>query len=45
MDLWFSVKDTISKTYDFRFREIFDEEYRENWFTKFQSAHIKYFFP
>ena len=44
MDLWFSVKDTISKTYDYRFREIFDEEYRENWFTKFQSANIKYFF-
>ena len=26
-DLWFSTKDTISKTYDARFREIFDEVY------------------
>ena len=26
-DLWFSTKDTISKTYDGRFKEIFDEEF------------------
>ena len=26
-DLWFSAKDTISKTYDGRFRDIFEEEY------------------
>lgn len=44
IDLWFSVKDTISKTYDARFREIFEEEYREKWVSKFESIHIKYFF-
>jgi isocitrate dehydrogenase len=31
IDLWFSTKDTISKTYDARFRDIFDEEYARNW--------------
>ncbi len=32
-DLWFSTKDTISKTYDHRFKdifqEIFDQEYKD----------------
>ena len=28
-DLWFSTKDTISKTYDGRFKEIFDTVYEE----------------
>lgn len=28
-DLWFSTKDTISKTYDAQFREIFEEVYAE----------------
>ncbi|CAM2060545.1 Isocitrate dehydrogenase (NADP) [Desulfovibrionales bacterium] len=27
IDVWFGVKDTISKTYDSRFRDIFEEEY------------------
>ena len=31
IDLWFSVKDTISKTYDARFKEIFSDEYEQNW--------------
>lgn len=43
-DLWFSTKDTISKTYDHRFkdifREIYDAEYRE----QFESAGIEYFY-
>ena len=43
-DLWFSTKDTISKTYDHRFkdifRDIFDKEYAE----KFQKAGIEYFY-
>jgi len=38
VDLWFSTKDTISKTYDARFREIFEEEYRENWVEKFRAV-------
>jgi isocitrate dehydrogenase len=43
LDLWFSTKDTISKTYDGRFKEIFDEvydEYRE----KFAALGITYFY-
>ncbi len=42
--LWFSVKDTISKTYDGRFRQIFQEEYEKNWREKFEEAGITYFF-
>jgi len=44
IDLWFSAKDTISKTYDTRFRDIFEEEYKENWIEKFKDAGIEYFF-
>lgn len=44
VDLWFSTKDTISKTYDARFREIFEEEYRESWVRKFTEVGIEYFF-
>jgi isocitrate dehydrogenase len=43
-DLWFSTKDTISKTYDARFREIFEEEYGANWKSEFERAGISYFF-
>lgn len=42
--LWFSVKDTISKTYDARFRQIFQEEYEKSWKQKFEAAGITYFF-
>jgi isocitrate dehydrogenase len=44
IDLWFAVKDTISKTYDARFREIFSHEYELNWKEKFTEAKITYFF-
>jgi len=44
VDLWFSTKDTISKTYDAHFRAIFDAEYARNWQTKFAEAGIEYFF-
>ncbi|MDO9534750.1 MAG: NADP-dependent isocitrate dehydrogenase [Bacillota bacterium] len=44
IDLWFSVKDTISKTYDARFREIFSHEYELNWKNKFKEANLTYFF-
>jgi isocitrate dehydrogenase len=44
IDLWFSTKDTISKTYDARFRAIFDKEYTTNWKKKFTAAGIEYFF-
>lgn len=42
--VWFASKDTISKTYDHRFKdifaEIFDNEYKE----KFDTAGIEYFY-
>ena len=44
IDLWFSTKDTISKTYDVRFREIFAQEYEKNWKDTFKQAGISYFF-
>ena len=43
-DLWFSTKDTISKIYDHRFKDIFadifDAEYRE----RFEQVGIEYFY-
>ena len=42
-DLWFSTKDTISKTYDARFREIFNEVYTE-YKAKFEELGITYFY-
>ena len=42
-DLWFSTKDTISKTYDARFREIFDQVFQE-YRAKFEELGITYFY-
>lgn len=42
-DLWFSTKDTILKTYDGRFKAIFEEEF-ENYKSSFKSAGIVYFY-
>ncbi|HOW58021.1 MAG TPA: NADP-dependent isocitrate dehydrogenase [Smithellaceae bacterium] len=44
IDLWFSTKDTISKIYDAGFREIFQQEFAQNWQDKFKAAGIEYFF-
>ena len=38
VDLWFSTKDTISKIYDARFRDIFAREYENNWRDKYQRG-------
>ena len=43
-DLWFSVKDTISKTYDHRFKDIFAELYEAEYKTRFEDAGISYFY-
>ena len=43
-DLWFGTKDTISKTYDARFREIFDTVYASQFKNRFDEAGITYFF-
>ncbi len=44
LHLWLGAKDTISKTYDAQFREIFEEEYQKNWKAKFKEAGLDYFF-
>lgn len=44
IDLWFGVKDTISKIYDARFREIFQEEFDANYKDGFAKAGINYYF-
>jgi len=43
-DLWFAAKDTISKTYDHRFKDIFYEVYQEEFEEKFAKAQISYFY-
>ncbi len=42
--LWFAAKDTISKTYDHRFKDIFAEIYENEYKDKFSSAGIEYFY-
>lgn len=44
MDLWFATKDTISKTYDARFREIFQQEFEAGFASAFKAAGIEYFY-
>lgn len=44
IDVWFAVKDTISKVYDGRFRDIFQEIFDSEFKTQFQSANLNYFF-
>ncbi len=43
-DLWFSSKDTISKIYDGKFKEIFQRIYEEEFRTEFEQAGITYFY-
>ncbi len=43
-ELWLGTKDTISKTYDRRFREIFDEVYEAEFKAEFEKAGITYFY-
>ena len=43
-DLWFSTKDTISKTYDHRFKDIFAELYESEYRAAFENAGISYFY-
>lgn len=44
IDLWFSTKDTISKTYDHTFKDIFQEIFEATYMDKFKEAGIKYFY-
>ena len=43
-DLWFSTKDTISKTYDHRFKDIFAEIFEAEYREAFEKAGITYFY-
>ena len=43
-DIWFATKDTISKTYDHRFKDIFAEIYENEYKEKFEKAGIEYFY-
>ena len=43
-DLWFSTKDTISKTYDHTFKDIFQEIYDTTYKAAFEAAGIEYFY-
>ena len=43
-DLWFGVKDTISKTYDRCFRDIFEEVYEQDYKQRFAELGIVYFY-
>ncbi len=43
-DLWFATKDTISKKYDHRFKDVFAELYEKEYREKFERAGITYFY-
>ena len=43
-DVWFATKDTISKQYDHRFKDIFAEIYENEYKDKFEEAGIEYFY-
>ncbi|MDD2533567.1 MAG: NADP-dependent isocitrate dehydrogenase [Eubacteriales bacterium] len=43
-DLWFATKDTISKVYDHRFKDIFQEIYDAEYDELFKTRGIEYFY-
>ena len=43
-DLWFATKDTISKKYDHRFKDIFNEIFENEYKDKFANAGITFFY-
>lgn len=43
-DMWFSAKDTVSRTYDNRFREIFSDLYQNVYRDTFEKKGITYFY-
>lgn len=43
-DIWFATKDTISKQYDHRFKDIFQEIFDAEYQEKFAQAGIEYFY-
>ncbi|MCI2105479.1 MAG: NADP-dependent isocitrate dehydrogenase [Intestinimonas sp.] len=43
-DLWFATKDTISKKYDHRFKDIFAEIFEKEYAEQFKKLGIEYFY-
>ena len=43
-DVWFATKDTISKKYDHRFKDIFQEIYDAEYKEKYEALGIEYFY-
>ena len=43
-DVWFATKDTISKIYDHRFKDIFQEVFDRDYKARFDEAGIEYFY-
>jgi isocitrate dehydrogenase len=43
-DLWFGTKDTISKIYDGRFKDIFNDMFEKRYKESFEKAGIVYFY-
>ena len=43
-DLWFATKDTISKTYDHRFKDIFADVFEKEYKERFEEAGLTYFY-
>ena len=43
-DLWFATKDTISKKYDHRFKDVFADLSEAEYRAKFEAAGIEYFY-
>jgi isocitrate dehydrogenase len=44
LPVWFAAKDTISKTYDGRFKEIFSAVYETEYRDRFEAAGLRYFY-
>ena len=44
LDLWFATKDTISKIYDHRFKDIFSNLYEKEYKQKFKNANVEYMY-
>ncbi|MDR3172425.1 MAG: NADP-dependent isocitrate dehydrogenase [Treponema sp.] len=44
LPVWFAAKDTISKTYDGRFKEIFNHIYETEFKEQYQAAGLKFFY-
>ncbi|MFZ7104155.1 MAG: NADP-dependent isocitrate dehydrogenase [Peptococcaceae bacterium] len=44
IDMWFATKDTVSKKYDHRFKDIFQETFENEYQEQFRAAEINYFY-